>query len=309
MKGGYWFVRPKYDKELENAINNDRQRAHRRNQEEEDGVEKQCSSRVQSRSNFPLISTAHSRLETTEVDMPRNSHPHMPESTLLPLPVGYGNESCRYGSLYDDSYATYFSSAKSGLHEQQYYAKPATAVVRRQGHPCTGGYYSHAWERSKAVLPPVSYVSDDPHRNGKQSDDCYRSRNWHNDSYPVDDPRPNPPLYVERYDRDQRPSTSHPTFSAQESGQLVLQSGDSGGIHPPQPDRRRDIRPTTHRPTRPSPRIPAVKGCPQLPKDSKEKLKAWLILHLDHPYPNETEKKELAGQARLKKRQVRDLII
>ena len=34
-----------------------------------------------------------------------------------------------------------------------------------------------------------------------------------------------------------------------------------------------------------------------LPKESKEKLKLWLSLHVDHPYPTEDEKKELAAEA------------
>jgi Homeobox KN domain len=34
-----------------------------------------------------------------------------------------------------------------------------------------------------------------------------------------------------------------------------------------------------------------------LPKESKEKLKQWLSHHVDHPYPTEEEKKELAAEA------------
>ena len=34
-----------------------------------------------------------------------------------------------------------------------------------------------------------------------------------------------------------------------------------------------------------------------LPKESKDKLKQWLSLHVDHPYPTEEEKKELAAEA------------
>jgi hypothetical protein len=34
-----------------------------------------------------------------------------------------------------------------------------------------------------------------------------------------------------------------------------------------------------------------------LPKESKDKLKLWLSLHVDHPYPTEEEKKELAAEA------------
>jgi Homeobox KN domain len=34
-----------------------------------------------------------------------------------------------------------------------------------------------------------------------------------------------------------------------------------------------------------------------LPKESKEKLKQWLNSHVDHPYPTEEEKKELAAEA------------
>jgi len=34
-----------------------------------------------------------------------------------------------------------------------------------------------------------------------------------------------------------------------------------------------------------------------LPKESKEKLKAWLSMHVEHPYPTEEEKKELASEA------------
>jgi Homeobox KN domain len=34
-----------------------------------------------------------------------------------------------------------------------------------------------------------------------------------------------------------------------------------------------------------------------LPKESKDKLKQWLSQHVDHPYPTEEEKKELAAEA------------
>jgi len=34
-----------------------------------------------------------------------------------------------------------------------------------------------------------------------------------------------------------------------------------------------------------------------LPKESKDKLKQWLALHVEHPYPTEEEKKELAAEA------------
>jgi len=34
-----------------------------------------------------------------------------------------------------------------------------------------------------------------------------------------------------------------------------------------------------------------------LPKESKEKLKQWLSMHVEHPYPTEEEKKELAAEA------------
>jgi hypothetical protein len=34
-----------------------------------------------------------------------------------------------------------------------------------------------------------------------------------------------------------------------------------------------------------------------LPKESKDKLKLWLSLHVEHPYPTEEEKKELAAEA------------
>ena len=34
-----------------------------------------------------------------------------------------------------------------------------------------------------------------------------------------------------------------------------------------------------------------------LPKESKEKLKHWLSHHVEHPYPTEEEKKELAAEA------------
>ena len=312
LKGGYWFVRPKYRMELENAIKKDREKVEGTNQGQEDGVQKQCWSRSQSRSNFPLISTGHSRLETTEADMPRKNYPRMPEpSALLAPPVVYWNKPYRYGRLYDDSYATYLSGANSGLHEQQYYAKPAPAIVRRHGHPCTGSYYSHAWEGSKALRPPVSYVDQekDSCRDGKQSDDWSKSRNRHDDWYRTDDPRPNPRLHGEQYYSNQRASTPQPTFSPKESRELVLPSDDSGEARTPQPDSRRDIAPTAQRPTPPSPRIAAAKGCPRLHKESKEKLIAWLILHRDHPYPDAAEKRELATEARLKIRQVCDMII
>jgi Homeobox KN domain len=34
-----------------------------------------------------------------------------------------------------------------------------------------------------------------------------------------------------------------------------------------------------------------------LPKESKDKLKLWLSKHVEHPYPTEDEKKELAAEA------------
>jgi hypothetical protein len=34
-----------------------------------------------------------------------------------------------------------------------------------------------------------------------------------------------------------------------------------------------------------------------LPKESKEKLKQWLSMHVEHPYPTEEEKKDLAAEA------------
>lgn len=34
-----------------------------------------------------------------------------------------------------------------------------------------------------------------------------------------------------------------------------------------------------------------------LPKESKEKLKLWLSMHVEHPYPTEEEKKDLAAEA------------
>jgi hypothetical protein len=34
-----------------------------------------------------------------------------------------------------------------------------------------------------------------------------------------------------------------------------------------------------------------------LPKESKDKLKQWLAMHVEHPYPTEDEKKELAAEA------------
>ena len=34
-----------------------------------------------------------------------------------------------------------------------------------------------------------------------------------------------------------------------------------------------------------------------LPKESKEKLKLWLSMHVEHPYPTEEEKKGLAEEA------------
>jgi hypothetical protein len=34
-----------------------------------------------------------------------------------------------------------------------------------------------------------------------------------------------------------------------------------------------------------------------LPKESKEKLKQWLSMHVEHSYPTEEEKKDLATEA------------
>ena len=34
-----------------------------------------------------------------------------------------------------------------------------------------------------------------------------------------------------------------------------------------------------------------------LPKEAKDKLKQWLAHHVEHPYPTEEEKKELAAEA------------
>ena len=42
-----------------------------------------------------------------------------------------------------------------------------------------------------------------------------------------------------------------------------------------------------------------------LPKESKEKLKLWLSRHVDHPYPTEDEKKELAAEAGMTMGQVK----
>ena len=42
-----------------------------------------------------------------------------------------------------------------------------------------------------------------------------------------------------------------------------------------------------------------------IPKKSKDKLKLWLSLHLDHPYPTKEEKKELATEAEMTMGQVR----
>lgn len=44
-----------------------------------------------------------------------------------------------------------------------------------------------------------------------------------------------------------------------------------------------------------------------LPKESKDKLKLWLSLHVDHPYPTEEEKKELAAEAGMTMGQVRNM--
>ena len=44
-----------------------------------------------------------------------------------------------------------------------------------------------------------------------------------------------------------------------------------------------------------------------LPKESKDKLKLWLSLHVDHPYPTEEEKKELAAEAGMTMGQVYNL--
>jgi hypothetical protein len=44
-----------------------------------------------------------------------------------------------------------------------------------------------------------------------------------------------------------------------------------------------------------------------LPKESKDKLKLWLSLHVDHPYPTEDEKKELAAEAGMTMGQVQNI--
>jgi hypothetical protein len=88
-------------------------------------------------------------------------------------------------------------------------------------------------------------------------------------------------------------------LSQQETGEQVSHLGV--------PDRA--YRPPIHGPTSPSgmrPQPPHSVTMPSgtpgkrrgnLPKESKDKLKLWLSMHVEHPYPTEEEKKELAAEA------------
>mmetsp|Transcript_3638 Transcript_3638/g.4025 ORF Transcript_3638/g.4025 Transcript_3638/m.4025 type:complete len:219 (+) Transcript_3638:52-708(+) len=46
-----------------------------------------------------------------------------------------------------------------------------------------------------------------------------------------------------------------------------------------------------------------------LPKESTDVLKNWLIAHLDHPYPTETEKEDLCKQTKLTSNQISNWFI
>ena len=71
----------------------------------------------------------------------------------------------------------------------------------------------------------------------------------------------------------------------------------------------RSYQPPIHGPTSPStmraqpphsaamPSVTPGKRRGNLPKESKDKLKLWLSTHVEHPYPTEEEKKELAAEA------------
>ncbi|KAK0718354.1 homeobox KN domain-containing protein [Lasiosphaeria miniovina] len=46
-----------------------------------------------------------------------------------------------------------------------------------------------------------------------------------------------------------------------------------------------------------------------LPKEATDKLRAWVLAHLHHPYPSEEEKRELARQTRLRMNQISNWLI
>lgn len=101
-------------------------------------------------------------------------------------------------------------------------------------------------------------------------------------------------------------------LSQQEPGEQVTHLGvPERGYRPPMvggPTSPSSIR------VQPSPHAAGITtGTPgkrrgNLPKESKEKLKLWLSMHVDHPYPTEDEKKELAAEAGMTMGQVRPLI-